>query len=82
MSSAQLVLAWSVRLGLAGCGLGVIVSLFTTRLLRSLLFRVDPLDAVTIAGAGALLLAMVIAAAALPALRAARLDPLRALHVE
>ena len=79
---AELVLAWSVRLGLAGCGLGVIVSLFTTRLLRSLLFRVDPLDAVSIAGAGVLLLAMVIAAAAVPALRAARLDPLRALHVE
>ena len=81
-SVAELVLAWSVRLGLAGCGLGVIVSLCTTRLLQSLLFRVDPLDAVSVAGAGVLLLAMVIAAAALPALRAARLDPLRALHVE
>ena len=81
-SVAELVLAWSARLGLAGCGLGVIASLCATRLLRSLLFRVDPLDAVNIAGAGLLLLAMVIAAAAVPALRAARLDPLRALHVE
>jgi len=81
-SVAELVLAWSVRLGLVGCGLGVLVSLCTTRLLRSLLFRVDPMDALNIAGSGLLLLAMVIGAAIVPALRAARLDPLQALHVE
>jgi len=50
-------------------------------LLRSLLFRVDPLDAATIFGTG-LLLVLVVAVSLIPALRAARLYPLQALHVE
>jgi len=51
-------------------------------LLRSLLFRVDLLDAATIIGAGLLLLVFVVPASLIPALLAARLDPLQALHFE
>jgi predicted permease len=61
--------------GLAGCA-GVV------RLIRSLLFDVRAGDPVTLAGATFLLLAMAFAAAYLPALRASRIDPLRALRHE
>jgi len=63
-----LVLAWSVKLGFAGCVLGIIATVCATRLVRSLLFRVDPLDTATIIGAG-LLLVFVVAASLIPALQ-------------
>ena len=44
----RLVLAWGAKLGLAGCVLGGISAVFATRLLRSLLFNVNPLDPVVL----------------------------------
>jgi putative ABC transport system permease protein len=79
---ARLVLSWSVWLGLTGCAVGVIASVFATKLLRSLLFRVDPLDVSSIAGAGLVLVVMVAVAATVPAIRAARLNPIDSLHAE
>src|SRR5271154_588626 len=43
-SVMRLILGSAARLGLVGCGIGVIASLFITRLLRTMLFEVDPLD--------------------------------------
>jgi predicted permease len=66
----------------AGVGLGLGLSLAAASTLRSLLFGIGPYDPATI-GAAALLLAAVAAiAGAVPARRAARVDPIVALRVE
>jgi ABC-type antimicrobial peptide transport system permease subunit len=64
-----------VRGGLAGLAGALIV----TRLIRVLLFRIPPYDPKTFAFV-ALLLVLVAAAAALPAHRATRVDPVAALR--
>ena len=51
-----------------------------TRLLRGLLFGVSPTDPVTFAGIGALLMAVALVAAAVPAIRATRTNPVEALR--
>ena len=55
--------------------LGVAGSLAAARVLRSLLFQVAPGDPVAVAAAGAVLCAVALAAAAIPARRAAGVDP-------
>jgi predicted permease len=69
---------------LAGTGLlvGVPLAVFTGRLLDSLLFGLTPSDPATIAAAAATLLAVVLIAGAVPARRAARIDPLSAIRTE
>jgi len=79
---AESVFFWSLMLGLAGCAIGVLGSLFATRLLRSLLFHVEPLDLTTLVLSGVLLLLVVLAAAAVPAIRASRIDPMQGLRAE
>ncbi len=66
----------------AGLGLGALASLGATHVIRSLLFRVSAEDASSLAAAAALLFAVTIVAAFLPARRAATLDPNRALREE
>ena len=51
-----------------------------SRYLESLLFRVTPTDAITFMSLGALLGTIAIVATALPAMRAARVDPMLALR--
>lgn len=67
---------------LVGTLLGVVGALATTRLLQSLLFDVGALDMSTFASATALVLFVATAAAWLPARRAARTDPARAMRLE
>jgi ABC-type lipoprotein release transport system permease subunit len=38
------VLASGAKLGLRGCGVDAVAAVFATRLMRSMLFQVDPLD--------------------------------------
>lgn len=68
-----------VRGGVATAALGVVLGLgaaaLVTRFLGSLLFQVSPLDPMTFAGVGALLLLTAAGASSSPALRAAREDP-------
>jgi predicted permease len=78
----RLVLASGVRLGLAGCGLGAIGAVFATRLLRSLLFQVDPLDPAVLALAAVSILLVALAASVIPARRAAAIEPMQALRTE
>ncbi len=52
------------------------------RYVRSLLFEVTPFDTRTLAGAVVVMFAVALGAAYVPARRAARLDPLRALREE
>jgi putative ABC transport system permease protein len=65
-----------------GLGAGMAAAAGVTRLLRSLLFRVSPGDPRTLALAGLLLLAVSLAAATAPAIRAALTDPARVLRRE
>ena len=66
----------------AGLLAGFVGSLATARWLRSLLFQVDPADPGAIALAMLLLAAFAFAAAAGPAYRASRLDPMETLRQE
>jgi ABC-type antimicrobial peptide transport system permease subunit len=60
---------------LAGLALGVGTALAATRAIRGVLFGIAPDDGVTYAAVLALVVAVVAAAAYLPARRAARADP-------
>ncbi len=80
------VVALVVRGGLvlvgAGAAAGLTLALLSTRLLRGLLYGVRPGDPATIGGAVLLLLVVAAIACLLPARRAARVDPVRALRAE
>ncbi len=76
----RLVLGEGARLAGAGIALGVAVSLLLTRLVGSLLFGVRATDPWTFGGVAALLTLVALGASALPARRAARVDPVTALR--
>ena len=77
-----LVLRSGARLATVGCVIGLGGAVAASGLLRSLLFGVSAFDplVLSLAALGVLLLA--VAASALPALRAASVDPMRALRSE
>jgi hypothetical protein len=67
---------------LLGYGIGLGASLLLARLLGTLLFEVAPTDAATSSAVAILLGCVGLAAAALPAHRAATIDPMAALRRE
>jgi putative ABC transport system permease protein len=67
---------------LVGAALGIGIAIPMTTLLRTLLFEVEPIDPPTYAIALTALVAVSLAACALPARRATRVDPLVALRDE
>jgi ABC-type antimicrobial peptide transport system permease subunit len=71
-----------VSLVSGGLVAGVIGSLIVARLMAALLFDLKPADPLTLAGTVLLLLVVAIAAAYLPALRASRVDPMKALRTD
>lgn len=78
----RMVLLYGARLALIGLVLGGVLGYAVASLMRNLLFGVpagDPLTYIAIAG---LLLAVALVASAIPALRAARIDPIQALKAE
>jgi len=79
-SVARMVLLWGVKLALIGCGLGVAGSLAVSRLVGVFLFGVTATDPAVYAVTIASMLAIAIAASALPARRAASADPVEALR--
>ena len=80
------VLRRIVRQGMAvampGAGAGLVSAFLLTRLMSSLLYGVQPTDPLTYAVVAGLLLAIALAASYVPARRAARLDPVKALRAE
>jgi len=81
-SVMRLVLLSGARLGLAGCALGAIGAVFATRLLRTMLFHVDPLDPGVLILAALAIFLLAIIASLVPARRAASIEPVQALRAE
>jgi ABC-type antimicrobial peptide transport system permease subunit len=65
-----------------GLALGIPASLFISRLMTSLLFHISGYDPAILAAASTVLAICAAAAAFIPALRAASVDPVRALRTE
>jgi ABC-type antimicrobial peptide transport system permease subunit len=78
----RLVMVDGLGPALFGLGLGLVASLAATRILQSMLFGTKPLDPVILSGVVATLLAVAILACLVPAWRASRLNPARALRSE
>jgi predicted permease len=79
---AELIARDGLRLGLIGTAIGTVLALPLVRLVGAFVFGVHAGDVAVFATVCALLNAVVLAAALLPALRAARLQPLAALRTE
>ena len=77
---ARLVLVSGAKMALLGCALGVAGSLAVSRLIGSFLFNVSATDPLIYLAAALTMLLMTLAAAALPARRAASANPLDALR--
>ena len=76
------VLGDTLRLTIAGVAIGVAVSLLLARVLGSLLYATSATDPATFAGAAIVLTIVAMGAGYIPALRASRIEPLRALRDE
>jgi predicted lysophospholipase L1 biosynthesis ABC-type transport system permease subunit len=77
-----LIMSQGGRLGLLGIVVGLAGAAVASRALSGLLFGVQPLDLPTYAAVGLALLAIALFASWLPARRASRVDPVRALRAD
>ena len=75
-----MVVRQGMALALAGLAVGTVAAFAATRLVASVLFRVDRADPATFVLAGLFLSAVTLLATWLPAFRATRIDPLLALR--
>jgi putative ABC transport system permease protein len=82
MSVVSMVLGQTLRLSAAGIVIGTAGALATTRVLQTALFEIEPSDPGTFATVAGLIMAAALAAGAVPALRATRIDPLAAIRHE
>ena len=78
----RMVLRQALTPTIAGLVVGIVAALWATRTLTTMLFGVRPTDPVTFTAVAAGLLTIATAASLLPALRAARVDPVTVLRVE
>ena len=76
----RMVLRQAMTLALVGVAAGAAGAWALTRLMQKLLFGIEPSDPLTFAAVAVLLSAIAAAAAAIPALRATRVDPAIALR--
>jgi putative ABC transport system permease protein len=76
----RLVVRQALRPVTAGVIIGVVLALLATRALAAQLFGVAPRDPLTLVGVTVVLIASAVAASIVPARRASRVDPTRALN--
>jgi predicted permease len=82
LSVLGLVAGRALRLASGGISVGMIGALALVPFVRSMLFGIGPFDALTLGGVALLLTLVAMLAAWLPANRAARVDPMKALRDE
>jgi predicted permease len=78
----RLVLAQGLRPAALGLAVGLAGGMAAANLIRGLLYGVQPFDVSVFVGVAGVLLGVAVLACVLPAWRASRLDPVRALRVE
>ena len=78
----KMVLGEGLKLAAAGLVIGIGAALAGSRLMQSILYEVQPLDAATYFGVAALLIAVTSIACYVPARNAMRVDPMEALRHE
>ncbi|HEY3454448.1 MAG TPA: ABC transporter permease [Bryobacteraceae bacterium] len=78
----RMILKEGMVLLAAGAGVGITATLLLTRLLKSLLFDVQPTDPLTLACVTVILIAVALVAMLIPARRALQVDPVIALRYE
>jgi ABC-type antimicrobial peptide transport system permease subunit len=81
-SVMRLILTSGAKLGLAGCLIGGVGTFFAMRLMRSLLFEVNPLDPLVLILAALAIFVLALTASFIPARRAASIEPMQALRTE
>jgi putative ABC transport system permease protein len=74
------VVTGALRVVAVGVVVGLTAAAVLSQWVRALLFGVSPIDLMTYVVAGSTLVALGLAAAAIPALRASRIDPVRAIR--
>lgn len=77
-----MILRQGMTLVVVGLGFGIAAALGLTRLMKTLLFQVEPSDPMTFAGVSLVLGLAALIACYIPARRALRVDPLQALRSE
>ena len=78
----RLIVGQAVVLAAVGVAIGLAGSFALTRVIGSLLFETNPLDAVTFAASAVILLSIAVLSSYLPARRALRIDPTIAMRAE
>jgi putative ABC transport system permease protein len=78
----RLILISGLKLAVAGCALGLAGAAAASSILRSFLFHVSPFDPVAMIIGAVLVFVLALAASAIPARRAASVDPMQALRGE
>jgi predicted permease len=78
----RLILGQGARMALAGVAIGIVLSLFLTRLMSAQLYGVTPHDPLTFAVVGVILVVVALAACWLPARRAASVNPIECLRAQ
>jgi len=78
----SLILRESAKLALFGTVAGLILGAVSTRIIANQIYSVNPLDPLTFAGVGLMLMAVAFLASYVPACRAAKVDPMVALRYE
>ena len=77
-----MVLGQGARLACAGIGIGLVAAFAATRLIARFLYGVQATDPATFAAVSLLLIAVALLASYLPARRAMRIDPMKAIRLE